>query len=103
MLSRLAAPEQAEELAGGVEWIRGLTGQQFVPFCYPWGGPQTYSRDTIRLLREAGYSLAFNTTRRRAALRSDHRFELPRLDARDLPPYTGGDSDAVAAASGEDP
>jgi peptidoglycan/xylan/chitin deacetylase (PgdA/CDA1 family) len=99
MLSRLSAEDQVQELRAGVEWVRELTGQKTVPFCYPWGGAQTYTADTVRILREAGYSLAFNTVRRRASLDADGRYELPRFDTRDLPPYTGGEEDAVAAAA----
>ena len=90
MLARLAPAEQAEELRTGVEWIRGLTGQDTVSFCYPWGGPRTYTRDTVRIIRDSGYSLAFNTVRRRART-DDNRYELPRIDTRDLPPYTAAE------------
>jgi peptidoglycan/xylan/chitin deacetylase (PgdA/CDA1 family) len=90
MLSRLSAREQAQELSDGVAWIRTLTGQAEVPFCYPWGGPNTYTADTLRLLEELGYSGAFNTVRRSALVGRDGRFEVPRLDTRDLPPYTPG-------------
>ena len=37
MLARLLRANSGEN-ADGVEWIRGLTGQRAVPFCYPWGG-----------------------------------------------------------------
>ena len=99
MLSRLDPSEQEGELREGVAWIRGLTGQTNVPFCYPWGGRQTYTRDTVRLLGESGYSLAFNTVRRRIDVGVDGRYELPRFDTRDLPPYTRGESEAVVAAA----
>lgn len=101
MLARLSAEEQQHELRGGVSWIRGLTGQATVPFCYPWGGPHTYTPDTVRILREAGYSLAFNTVRRHLRL-DDPTFELPRIDTRDLPPYSGDADGAAAAAVTED-
>ena len=97
MLSRLPAAEQASEVAGGVEWIRELTGQAAVPFCYPWGGPRTYTSETTAILRDAGYSVAFNTERRLTRVRADGRYELPRLDTRDLPPYTNGEPAAVPA------
>ena len=97
MLSRLTAAEQAAEVAGGVEWIRDLTRQATVPFCYPWGGRQTYTGETTTILREAGYSVAFNTERRTLRVLADGRYELPRLDTRDLPPYTGGAPAALAA------
>jgi peptidoglycan/xylan/chitin deacetylase (PgdA/CDA1 family) len=92
MLSRLHAAEQEVELRDGVAWIRGLTGQAHVPFCYPWGGPKTYTSDTVDLLGRLGYSLAFNTVRRRVEVGRDARFELPRLDTRDLPPYAVGEA-----------
>jgi peptidoglycan/xylan/chitin deacetylase (PgdA/CDA1 family) len=90
MLSRLSAAEQHAELRGGAAWVRGITGQRRVSFCYPWGGPTTYTAETLRILGDTGYSLAFNTVRRRADVRADGRFELPRVDTRDLPPYTAG-------------
>jgi len=98
MLSRLTVAEQRHELAGGVERIRALTGQTTVSFCYPWGGPGTYTRDTVALLEEAGYSVAFNTVRRPLVIGVDGRFDLPRLDTRDLPPHTDGDWPVTARA-----
>jgi peptidoglycan/xylan/chitin deacetylase (PgdA/CDA1 family) len=90
MLSRLSPAEQETELRDGVAWIRGLTGQTAVSFCYPWGGPGTYTAATLDILGRTGYSVGFNTVRRRIA-RGDGRYELPRVDTRDLPPYTGGE------------
>jgi peptidoglycan/xylan/chitin deacetylase (PgdA/CDA1 family) len=90
MLSRLTGDEHSLELRDGVSWIRGLTGQRRVSFCYPWGGAGTYTGETRRLLAAHGYSMAFNTTRRPMVVGHDDRFELPRLDTRDLPPYTDG-------------
>jgi peptidoglycan/xylan/chitin deacetylase (PgdA/CDA1 family) len=95
MLSRLSAGEQETELRNGVSWVRRLTGQGRVPFCYPWGGPKTYTADTLRLLDSAGYSVAFNTVRRRVEIGRDGRYELPRVDTRDLPPYTAGEPEGA--------
>ena len=102
MLSRLDSVQQREELAGGVEWIRALTGQSSVPFCYPWGGIKTYTGETVRALGELGYSLAFNTVMRRLRIGHDDRYELPRLVTRDLPPYTQGEEDTQAPAMAEE-
>ncbi|HEY6362183.1 MAG TPA: polysaccharide deacetylase family protein [Vicinamibacterales bacterium] len=99
MLSRLSPAGQDRELRDGVAWIRELTGQQEVSFCYPWGGPGTYTAETVRLLQRHGYSMAYNTIRRRMVIGRDGPFELPRLDTRDLPPYTAGEP-ASSIASG---
>ncbi len=101
MLVRLTADEQEGEVGGGVGWIRALTGQATVSFCYPWGGPHTYTAETIRILRDAGYSVAFNTVRRRMHA-ADQRYELPRIDTRDLPPYTASEPAPAPAFSAEE-
>ena len=102
MLSRLSAAEQEDELRPGPGWIRALTGQDEVPFCYPWGGLETYTTETVQLLAALGYSLAFNTVRRRVDVSFHRRYELPRLDTRDLPPHASHSEAAeVAAPEGE--
>jgi peptidoglycan/xylan/chitin deacetylase (PgdA/CDA1 family) len=85
VLSRLSRAEQRRELAAGVALITRLTGQRTVPFCYPYGFPHTYNTDTLDLLADIGYSMAFNTVRRAAELPAPSRYELPRLDTRDVP------------------
>jgi peptidoglycan/xylan/chitin deacetylase (PgdA/CDA1 family) len=86
VLSRLSIDEQRDQLAGGVEWIRALTGQSSVPFCYPHGHAHAYTADTIRLLRDTGYSLAFTAVRGVCGPSAGARFEVPRFDTRDVPP-----------------
>jgi peptidoglycan/xylan/chitin deacetylase (PgdA/CDA1 family) len=87
VLARLSPAEQRDELSGGVSWIRSMTQQEQVSFCYPWGSPATYTAATLHILADSGYSVAFNTVRREAMIPRDGRFELPRLDTRDLPPH----------------
>ena len=61
VLSRLSDDEQYDELADGFTLIRELTGQDSIPFCYPYGHPQTYNQATLEHLSKLGYSTAFNT------------------------------------------
>lgn len=84
VLSRLSPAEQRAEVALGVERIRALTGQQSVPFCYPYGHAHTYNTATLAVLRDSGYSMAFTTVRRPVRIGADNRYELPRVDTRDL-------------------
>ena len=88
VLSRLDEAGQRAELAHGVARVRALTGQTSVPFCYPYGHLHTYNAETLAILDEAGYGLAFNTVRRLADPMTDPRFEVPRYDTRDLPPFS---------------
>ena len=64
--------------------IRDLTGQDAVSFCYPYGFTHTYNVDTLQVLGECGYSMAFNTVRREALIGVEPRYELPRFDTRDV-------------------
>jgi peptidoglycan/xylan/chitin deacetylase (PgdA/CDA1 family) len=84
VLSRLSREAQAAELADGVALMRRLTGQQTVPFCYPYGFTHTYNQDTLDVLAEAGYSVAFTTVREPARLPAASPYELPRFDTRDV-------------------
>ena len=84
VLSRLDREAQRRELHQGPRLIRDLTGQQTVSFCYPYGFPHTYNADTLRILEESGYSMAFNTVRREMVIGREGRYELPRFDTRDV-------------------
>lgn len=97
VLSRLPADEQHAQLADGVQWIQALTGQTSVPFCYPHGHAHAYTPDTVRLVREGGYSMAFTAVRGTSLPSTAARFEVPRLDTRDVP-STDCDTVAVSVA-----
>jgi peptidoglycan/xylan/chitin deacetylase (PgdA/CDA1 family) len=84
VLSRLSLEQQREELARGPRLVAELTGQRTVSFCYPYGFTHTYNRDTLHVLEESGYSMAFNTVRREARVGREPRYELPRFDTRDV-------------------
>ena len=84
VLSRLDREAQRRELGDGVRLVRGLTGQELVSFCYPYGFPHTYNDTTVETLQASGYSMAFNTVRREAMIGQEPRFELPRFDTRDV-------------------
>jgi peptidoglycan/xylan/chitin deacetylase (PgdA/CDA1 family) len=88
VLSRLTADQQRQEVVRGVDLVRRLTGQSSVPFCFPYGHAHTYNAVTLETLDGAGYSTAFTTARRVAHCSTDAPFEIPRLDTRDLPPFT---------------
>ena len=84
VLSRLGYDAQRTELRDGPRLISALTGQRTVSLCYPYGFSHTYNADTLRVLEESGYSMAFNTVRRDAVIGVEPRYELPRFDTRDV-------------------
>jgi len=84
VLSRLDVDAQRAELRNGPRLVSELTGQRTVSFCYPYGFSHTYNADTLNVLAECGYSMAFNTVRREIVFGRDRRYELPRFDTRDV-------------------
>jgi peptidoglycan/xylan/chitin deacetylase (PgdA/CDA1 family) len=84
VLSRLDAAAQRAELRNGPRLVADLTGQRSASFCYPYGFSHTYNADTLSVLAECGYSMAFNTVRREIVFGQDQRYELPRFDTRDV-------------------
>ena len=84
VLSRLDAAAQRTELRNGPRLVADLTGQRSASFCYPYGFSHTYNADTLSVLAECGYSMAFNTVRREIVVGQDQRYELPRFDTRDV-------------------
>jgi peptidoglycan/xylan/chitin deacetylase (PgdA/CDA1 family) len=100
VLSRLSLDDQRSQLEGGVQWIQALTGQTLVPFCYPHGHAHAYTRDTVRLLHECGYSMAFTAVRGASQPSTDERFDVPRFDTRDVPSADADLIDVPAASAG---
>jgi len=84
VLSRLNADQQRVDIHDGVEWIKGITGQATVPFCYPHGHAHAYNQDTLAVVRDAGYSMAFTAVRAMSRPGDDHRYEIPRYDTCDV-------------------
>lgn len=87
VISRSTPADQREALCHGVERIRSITEQTNVPFCYPYGHRSTYTDDTIRILEETGHSSAFVVLSEPVHFKNAKRYELPRFDTKDLPPF----------------
>lgn len=60
ILSHLTYEQQNEEISGSRNIIRSQIGHNVESFAYPVGGYDAYNDNTIELVKESGYSLAFN-------------------------------------------
>ena len=70
---------QREEIHGGKIALEEMVGRAVQSFSYPYG---FYSKPTVELVRQAGYTNACTCSERPTRSESD-QFELPRLMVRD--------------------
>jgi len=73
-LDQLSKDKQAEEIFQSKHQLSELTGKPVRYFAYPNGD---YNRETLKLVKEAGYEAAFATCSKR--LGTDVRFEIERM------------------------
>jgi peptidoglycan/xylan/chitin deacetylase (PgdA/CDA1 family) len=73
-LDQLSKDQQAEEIFQSKHQLSELTGKPVRYFAYPNGD---YNRDTLKLVKEAGYDAAFATCSKH--LGTDVRFEIERM------------------------
>lgn len=82
-LASVPKEKQEFEIDRSVEFIREIGGNQSSwTMCYPYG---SYNDDTISILIRKGCILGLTTQVGIANIKTDNRFELPRLDTNDIP------------------
>lgn len=74
-LSKLSYEEQLKEITESRDFIKKVTGKDVISISYPYGD---YNEDTLRAVKNAGYSIAFGINRGKAN-RSDNIFTLDRI------------------------
>jgi len=81
-LSNLSKNEQDAEIRGDKKCIEEMTQKQINTFAYPFGQCGDYTGDTVKIIKEEGYSLAFTTHGMFAG--PDTSYETSRLCVEDL-------------------
>lgn len=87
VLSRLDPAAQKSEILESQTRIEALTGVPVRAFAYPYGDPQSFSQDTLNILKAAGFGCAVTTVPGPVSSCAQ-LFELPRLCVRN---WTGED------------
>ena len=82
-LSGLDPSRQAQEISGSRRALQELTGRSVARFSYPYGWPVHYSAESVRTVREAGYSEAFTAVPDRVGRRAPP-LEIPRVTAKNV-------------------
>ncbi len=74
-LSEMTAAEQKTELQDSKAALESLLGKKVDYFAYPWG---KYNTDTLKLIQESGYKMAFTTAEGKAD-KSNGIYKLKRI------------------------
>jgi len=87
VFSRLGIRQQEAEIRDSLAFLQDVTGSPITTFCYPYGGFQTFTADTERLLAGNGCTLCFNVEPRdlTGADFSRRPLALPRYDCNLFP------------------
>lgn len=88
-LASLSPAEQRAEIAESKRLLEGILGSKVTSFSYPYGSPDSFSAETERIVRDAGFLGAVTTGLGTppwgaAGLGSD-RFALSRMPTADVP------------------
>jgi peptidoglycan/xylan/chitin deacetylase (PgdA/CDA1 family) len=71
--------EQRREIAGCRAALKGVLGKPIAAFAYPYGSPsEDYTSETVAVVRDAGFDIAFTTDASFATTRCDP-FQIPRF------------------------
>ncbi len=81
-LRKIGIAEQQKEIAESKKSIENIIGTPLLSFAYPFGCLDSFDQNTIRLVKESGFSHACANIHERVTNRSDI-YALPRFIARD--------------------
>lgn len=82
MLAALPTAAQEQEIRQSKSWLEQALGSAVTSFSYPFGSESNYTRDTVALVRGAGFERACST-RPSAVTRDSDPYQLPRLHVED--------------------
>lgn len=80
-LASLSELEQSKEIVGSKQKIEKLLDIPILSFAYPFGGKDSFTKETVRLVKQAGFRYACTNIHKRATKNSDI-YALPRFIVR---------------------
>lgn len=81
-LAALSRERQRSEVADSRARLEAIVGRPVRTFAFPYGGADSFTDESVALVREAGFTCAF-TSVRGVVERSGDRFRVPRCGVRD--------------------
>ena len=86
VMSRLSKEKQFQELTISKEFLENITKKSIPSFCYPYGRRDSYSSDTLELLRKTNYKNAVTVDPRDIDENDllNNLYELPRYDCNQI-------------------
>jgi len=88
-LSSLANWQQVEEISENKNVLEEVSGYRIKYFSYPFGNDNSYTAETINILEDSGFSLAFGNCYGTVSANGETNcYELPRVKVGNWNPYT---------------
>jgi peptidoglycan/xylan/chitin deacetylase (PgdA/CDA1 family) len=82
-LNTLNYNQQEKEISTSLDYIKSIGGDiNYLSMCYPYGA---YNEDTIKILKQNNFKVAFTTKFEIATNRKENRYFVSRLDTNDFP------------------
>ena len=81
-LAELSSIDQQKEIMDSKSTLEKITGSPIGSFAYPYGSPDSFSKETVSLVKQAGFDFACANIQAKASHHSDI-FTLPRMLVRD--------------------
>ncbi len=82
VLSTLSSTEQLREISSSKRLLEELLGRPVTSFAYPYGGKSDYTRDSVAIVKAAGFRCACSNFEGTVTLAADP-YQLPRYLIRD--------------------
>ena len=82
LLSRLPYKKQFNEIKNSKIFLENIINKKIETFCYPYGSKLSYNKNTIKILKNLKYKLAFSVEHRDISTNDINKkpYELPRYD-----------------------
>ena len=79
LLSNLNFNEQKLEIQKSKNFLENLLKKKIHHFCFPFGGPESYNSNTLKILRNLNFRNSF-TVENKPLPKKINYYEIPRLD-----------------------
>jgi len=86
LFSNMNFNEQEQEIKKSIKIIQSMTNHRmYNSFCYPYGGQQSYDKNTLKILEQQNFECAISVESRDILVEDiENKYEIPRYDCNEF-------------------